>query len=111
MAIDFTLPPDVEELRMKVRGFIESVVLPAEPEIEVLKDTDRKAYITLLIDLRRKAFEEGLWLPHMPKEWGGMELGHVGLAMVQAEAAKAYHGPWVLNAQAPDEGNMHTLLH
>lgn len=111
MAIDFTLPPAVEELRMKVRGFIESVVLPAEAEIETLKDTDRKAYIALLIDLRRKAFEKGLWLPHMPKEWGGMELGHVGLAMVQAEAAKAYYGPWVLNAQAPDEGNMHTLLH
>jgi acyl-CoA dehydrogenase len=31
--------------------------------------------------------------------------------MVQAEAAKASYGPWVLNCQAPDEGNMHTLLH
>ena len=40
-----------------------------------------------------------------------MGLGHVELAMVQAEAAKAYYGPWVLNCQAPDEGNMHTLLH
>ena len=40
-----------------------------------------------------------------------MGLGHVALAMVQAEAARTYHGPWVLNCQAPDEGNMHTLLH
>ena len=31
--------------------------------------------------------------------------------MVQAEAAKSYYGPFVLNCQAPDEGNMHTLLH
>jgi acyl-CoA dehydrogenase len=31
--------------------------------------------------------------------------------MVQAEAAKTRLGPWVLNCQAPDEGNMHTLLH
>jgi acyl-CoA dehydrogenase len=30
---------------------------------------------------------------------------------VQAEAAKAVYGPFVLNCQAPDEGNMHTLLH
>jgi acyl-CoA dehydrogenase len=29
----------------------------------------------------------------MPEEWGGMGLGHVELAMVQAEAAKAYYGP------------------
>ena len=40
-----------------------------------------------------------------------MGLGHVELAMVQAEAAKSYYGPWVFNCQAPDEGNMHTLLH
>ncbi len=40
-----------------------------------------------------------------------MGLGHVELAMVQAEAAKTRVGPWVLNCQAPDEGNMHTLLH
>ena len=63
------------------------------------------------LGLRGKAREAGLWLPHMPEEWGGMGLGHVALAMVQAEAAKARVGPWVLNCMAPDEGNMHTLLH
>jgi acyl-CoA dehydrogenase len=47
----------------------------------------------------------------MPTEWGGMGLSHVELAMVQAEAAKSRLGPWVFNCQAPDEGNMHTLLH
>ena len=31
--------------------------------------------------------------------------------MVQAEAAKARFGPFAINCQAPDEGNMHTLLH
>ena len=61
--------------------------------------------------MRKKAHAAGLWLPHMPTSWGGMGLGHVQLAMVQAEAAKASYGPWVLNCQAPDEGNMHTLLH
>ena len=33
------------------------------------------------------------------------------MAAVSAEAAKVGIGPFVLNAQAPDEGNMHTLLH
>ena len=40
-----------------------------------------------------------------------MGLGHVALAMVPAEAARTRLGPFVLNCQAPDEGNMHTLLH
>jgi acyl-CoA dehydrogenase len=47
----------------------------------------------------------------MPEEWGGMGLGHVAMAAVSAEAAKTRFGPFALNAQAPDEGNMHTLLH
>jgi acyl-CoA dehydrogenase len=114
MAIDFTLPPEVDELRLRVRRFVDEVVRPAETKIGRLEDrdgTDRRAYIKLLFALRDKAKEAGLWLPHMPAEWGGMGLGHVAMAMVQAEAAKTRYGPWALNCQAPDEGNMHTLLH
>jgi acyl-CoA dehydrogenase len=40
-----------------------------------------------------------------------MGLGHVELAFVQAEAAKSAIGPFILNCEVPDEGNMHTLLH
>jgi acyl-CoA dehydrogenase len=111
MAIDFTLEPELEAIRMRVREFIEGVVKPGEADLDRLKGDDRAVYIGKLIDMRKQAQEAGLWMPHMPREWGGMGLGHVQLAMVQAEAAKAGYGPWVLNCQAPDEGNMHTLLH
>jgi acyl-CoA dehydrogenase len=33
------------------------------------------------------------------------------MAFVSAEAARTTFGPFILNAQAPDEGNQHTLLH
>jgi len=111
MAIDFTLSPELEQIRLRVRAFVNDVVKPGEAELDKLRDEDRADYIGKLIALRKQAMEVGLWMPHMPKEWGGMGLGHVQLAMVQAEAAKASMGPWVLNCQAPDEGNMHTLLH
>ncbi|MGI9623541.1 MAG: acyl-CoA dehydrogenase family protein [Acidimicrobiales bacterium] len=114
MAIDFTLTPELEEMRLRVRAFIDGVVKPLEARIDGTdggSGLDGKARIEALIDGRRQARNQGLWLPHMPVEWGGMGLGHVELAMVQAEAAKSYYGPWVLNCQAPDEGNMHTLLH
>ncbi len=111
MAIDFTLPPETNALRQRVRTFIQTVVAPAEDELTTLRSSDKKAYVAALIGLRKAARQANLWLPHMPDEWGGMGLGHVELAMVQAEAAKSYYGPWVLNCQAPDEGNMHTLLH
>ena len=111
MAIDFTLSPELEQIRVRVRTFINEVVKPGEADLLRLRDEDRAEYVNLLLDMRKKAGAAGLWMPHMPKEWGGMGLGHAQLAMVQAEAAKASYGPWVLNCQAPDEGNMHTLLH
>ncbi|MGH7896591.1 MAG: acyl-CoA dehydrogenase family protein, partial [Candidatus Binatia bacterium] len=111
MAIDFTLSPELEQIRLRVRDFIERVVRPGERKIGNPKEIERGEYIRILLAMRSEARAAGLWLPHMPKEWGGMGLGHVELAMVQAEAAKTSYGPWVLNCQAPDEGNMHTLLH
>jgi acyl-CoA dehydrogenase len=111
MAIDFTLTPELEAIRLRVRDFIEGVVKPGEEKIGQREDIDRGEYITILLEMRGEAQKAGLWLPHMPEEWGGMGLGHVELAMVQAEGAKSRLGPWVMNCQAPDEGNMHTLLH
>ncbi len=112
MAIDFTLTPEVEEVRLRVRAFVQDKIMPAVKDFDdEEKLLSRQEYILTILDLREQAKAEGLWLPHMPKEWGGMGLGHVEMAMVQAEAAKTRLGPWILNCQAPDEGNMHTLLH
>ncbi|HXB36203.1 MAG TPA: acyl-CoA dehydrogenase family protein, partial [Acidimicrobiales bacterium] len=112
MAIDFTLAPEHEEIRSRVRIFIQDTVVPRVKGFDdESRVTQRREYLTTILELREEAKREGLWLPHMPKEWGGMGLGHVELAMVQAEAAKTRLGPWILNCSAPDEGNMHTLLH
>ena len=110
MAIDFTFPPEIDALRLKVREFVETVVRPAEAAIAE-RDGDRRFMIEQILEMRAAAKAWGLWLPHMPAEFGGMGLGHVAMASVSAEAAKSGFGPFALNAQAPDEGNMHTLLH
>ncbi|RIK96626.1 MAG: acyl-CoA dehydrogenase [Proteobacteria bacterium] len=110
MAIDFSFPEDVELVRHKVRQFMAEVVRPCEEAIEK-HDGDRKVLVENVIKMRQAAQEWGLWLPHMPEEYGGMGLGHVAMAAVAAEAAKSRFGPFALNAQAPDEGNMHTLHH
>lgn len=110
MAIDFTFPPEVEDVRQQVRAFMEEEVRPAEQEVRE-QGNDRGALVGAIVKLRGRAQELGLWLPHMPPELGGMGLGPTAMAAVSAEAAKTGIGPFVLNAQAPDEGNMHTLLH
>lgn len=107
--IDFSFPAEVEEIRLKVRNFMDTVVRPAW---DATDQSDRSAVVKTIVGLRKQARdEEHLWLPHMPAEWGGMGLGSTAMAAVSAEAAKVSIGPFVLNAQAPDEGNQHTLLH
>jgi len=110
MAIDFSFPPEIDEIRERVTTFIAEVVRPIETAADA-EQWDRDAWIKAIIEMRGKAKAADLWLPHMPKEWGGMGLGHVAMAAVSAEAGKTRMGPFALNAQAPDEGNMHTLLH
>ncbi len=110
MAIDFTFPPELDDLRDRVRRFIAEEVRPREQRIAE-REGDRRFMIEQIIEMRGAAKVWGLWLPHMPKELGGMGLGHVAMASVSAEAARSPFGPFALNAQAPDEGNMHTLLH
>ena len=112
MAIDFTFPPEVDEVRQRVRDFMVKEVDPVAAEVQAAGG-DRRRWIEAIVDLREKAKEWELWLPHMPKEWGGMGLGPTAMAAVSAEAARhgGGVGPYILNCQAPDEGNMHTLLH
>jgi acyl-CoA dehydrogenase len=111
MPIDFSFPEEVTFVVEKVRAFCRDVVAPLEQEIEE-NEGNRDILVGNIIKMRKAAREAGLWLPHMPEEFGGMGLGHVAMAAVSAEASRAARfGPFALNAQAPDEGNMHTLLH
>jgi len=111
MAIDFSFPEEITHIVAKVHDFCEQIVAPGQKEIEA-NEGNREVLVREIIKMRKAAKEWGLWLPHMPEEYGGMGLGHVAMAAVSAEAARlSSFGPFALNAQAPDEGNMHTLLH
>ena len=88
MAIDFTFPPEIEDLRVKVRRFITEEVRPREAKIAE-REGDRRFMIEQIIEMRGAAKEWGLWLPHMPAEYGGMGLGHVAMASVSASSAVA----------------------
>ena len=106
MAIDFTLPPDVVRVRERVRDFMRNEVAPAEARF-ASEGGWRKGLATL----REQARAAGLWAPHMPPDYGGMGLGPLAMAFVSAECGRTTMGAYVLNCHAPDEGNMHTLLH
>lgn len=103
--VDFSIPPELDELRRRVAGFVRDEVLPVEGDVTD-EDFDR-----ILEGLRKKARDAGLWTPHLPEEWGGLGVGPLGMALVSQECGVSGLASLALNAMAPDEGNMHLLLH
>ena len=105
MAIDFTFPEEVEDARLLVKKFMQDTVQPKMAELRDIKASGDD-WRTAIKGLRETAREQGLWNPHMPEEWDGMGLGITAVAAMSAEAVKTPYGPYLINCQAPDEGNM-----
>lgn len=105
--IDFDIPQDIKDLRARVATFIDEHVLPAESEIGT------RPFFDIVADLQAKARAEGLWCPFVPKEWGGMGLGHLANAVVQIEVGRSFDhhlAAWALNCMGPQDATMLTLI-
>jgi len=106
--IDFTLSPEIEETRQRVRTFVADHILPLELD-RTNYDDHENIRGDVLETVREKARAEGLWSPQMPKEHGGMGLPIVGQAVMYEEANRSIFGPVCFNCAAPDDGNMRLL--
>jgi acyl-CoA dehydrogenase len=106
--IDFTIPDELQEVLGRVRAYVQEDALPAEAEVtephDILKSWD------VIEGLRDRARERGIYAPHLPQEWGGLGVGVLGMALISQECGVSMLASLGLNAMAPDEGNMHTLL-
>ena len=100
--MDFTLDPALTELRERVAAFVRDEVIPAESQ----PFSDE-----LVSALREKARAAGVFGPQLPREYGGLGLGTVGMCVVFEQAGHSFLGPVALHCSAPDEGNMHLLAH
>ena len=105
MSIDFEIPAEAKAVRERVRQWVQDECLPAEKRLH-----DGADYKPLLKELRAKARAQGLWLPFIPKEHGGMGLGPLANALVQMELGMSHLGALSMNSQGPDDATMLTLL-
>jgi acyl-CoA dehydrogenase len=106
--MDFTLSPETEDIRRRVRAFIAEHVLPLESDPQNFADHENIPH-ERLEPVRAKAKAAGLWAPQTPKELGGMGLPIVAWAAVYEEAARSIFGPLAIHCMAPDDGNMNLL--
>jgi acyl-CoA dehydrogenase len=100
------MPENPAALRAKLREFIDTVVIPREPELTA----DAHNLEKLRTELQLEAKKRGLWTPQLPEELGGLGLPWLEAYELFIEAGRSLLGIQALNIAAPDEGNMH-LLH
>jgi acyl-CoA dehydrogenase len=103
--VDFSLPPEIEDYRRRVRAFVEAHILPLEADPANFDEHENIAEGPLQ-RVRAQAKEAGLWSLSMPKERGGQGLPIVGMAPCYEEMNRSIFGPACFNAAAPDDGNM-----
>jgi len=106
--MDFSLSPEIEELRRRTRDFIATHVLPLEGDPANFSEHENIP-AERLEPVRAKARAAGLWAPQSPKQFGGMDLPVVAWAAIYEEAARSVFGPLALNCMAPDDGNMSVI--
>lgn len=104
--MDFSLPPDIIELRDRTRIFIAEQIIPLERDLRIGAHGPSEDLRRELVALGRAA---GLLTPHASRAHGGLGLSHVAKAVMFEEAGYSTLGPTALNIHAPDEGNIHLM--
>jgi alkylation response protein AidB-like acyl-CoA dehydrogenase len=106
--MDFTIPEDIQTMTKTIETFLREELIPLEKDFL----TGETAELMPVLDNKRSQVKElGLWLPHLPKEYGGMGLSLTEFAHVSEILGFSPLGHYVFNCQAPDVGNMELLLH
>ncbi|MDP2083829.1 MAG: acyl-CoA dehydrogenase family protein, partial [Gemmobacter sp.] len=107
----FPFSPRSVDLQNRVRDFMETHVIPAEPTYFGQQDelADRWDSPAVMEELKAKARAEGLWNLFLPESHLGAGLTNLEYAPLCELMGRSYIGPEVFNCAAPDTGNMEII--
>lgn len=104
--MDFSIPPATAALLGRARAFMGAHVFPAEPTV-LARGVD--ACPEIVASLRDAARSDGLWLPQMSRDVGGLGLSLLDHGLLSEILGQSPLGHLACNCQAPDAGNMEVL--
>lgn len=107
----FEYSDKVKQLQQRLNRFMDEHIYPAEQEHKQhFKTTDNPWRTAPLVEsLKEKAKAEGLWNLFLAKQHGG-ELTNMEYAPLAEIMGRVLWAPEVFNCNAPDTGNMETLV-
>ena len=110
--MDFAFSPRVEELRTRLKSFMDEAVLPAEAAYEgqMRASGDPHHHPQIIEDLKKEARSRGLWNLFLPHDEEGAGLSVLDYApLAEITGWNPWMAPEALNCSAPDTGNMEIL--
>jgi acyl-CoA dehydrogenase len=111
--MDFKPTPEVESLRERIDAFMEEHVYPVE--LEAMRSLDEEVgpgtpYPEILVEIRARAKEQGLWNLFLPDERYGAGLANWEYGILCEQMGRSpVIAPMAFNCAAPDTGNMEIL--
>jgi len=96
-----------ELIKQKINAFVQEELFPLEPWI---LNCTWEEKLPKLKELRKKVKIQGLWLPQIPKAYGGLGLNNSEHGEVSEILGASPYGHFCFNCQAPDAGNMEILI-
>jgi alkylation response protein AidB-like acyl-CoA dehydrogenase len=89
--MDFTLDEEQKEIRDWVRTFVRKEIIPLEPEVLRRERANQPGLPAEELEaLQQKAKAAGFWGLLTPTEYGGMGLGAVMTALIEAELGRSF---------------------
>jgi alkylation response protein AidB-like acyl-CoA dehydrogenase len=103
--VDFTLSPEIRELRRKAKSFLDEKIIPNEA---LLSRHDANAD-ALMKDLQAQVKAMGMWAMFIGPEAGGTGTGFLPYAYVNEILGRSPYAPRAFGCAAPDTGNAEIL--
>ena len=106
--MDFNPSPEVESLRERIEAFMDEHIYPVEAEVIKAIDDEVKPgvpYPQILVEIRARAKEEGLWNLFLPDDEFGAGLTNWEYGILCEQMGRSpIVAPMSFNCSAPDTG-------
>ena len=101
-----TLSEEINDIRLRTADIVANEIIPNEATIYAGGDKSKK----LRKEINEEVKKQGLWAPHLPTEYGGMDNGFLELAYMNEILAWSPLGNRLFGVIAPNSGNQKILV-